>query len=81
MAYYFKNCCNNFSEIVKYVGLKGEKQSTAWLSNLLFISPVAVYFCWPDPSGPAWQLLGVLSNDKPSAVFKVAGLKNGEMLL
>lgn len=36
----------------------------------------AVYFCWPDPSGLSWQLLGILSNDKPSAVFKVAGLKN-----
>ena len=39
---------------------------------------VAVYFCWPNPAGPSWQLLGLLSNDKPSAVFKVAGLKNGE---
>lgn len=36
-----------------------------------------VYFCWPNPAGPSWQLLGILSNEKPSAVFKVAGLKNG----
>eukprot|EP01135_Chromosphaera_perkinsii_P010199 Nk52_evm65s2039 gene=Nk52_evmTU65s2039 len=37
----------------------------------------SVYFCYKDPSGTEmdWQLLGVLSNDKPSAIFRVAGLK------
>ncbi|KAJ3214655.1 hypothetical protein HDU81_001655, partial [Chytriomyces hyalinus] len=31
-----------------------------------------VHFLWPNPSSaPTWQLLGYLSNDKPSAVFKL----------
>lgn len=35
-----------------------------------------VYFSWPDPeSPPQWQLLGYLSNDKPSCVFKISNLK------
>jgi len=38
----------------------------------------AVYFSWPtEGSGPAWHLLGLLANDKPSAIFKVSGLKHG----
>jgi hypothetical protein len=35
----------------------------------------AVYLGWPNPEPPhepSWQLLGFISNDKPSAIFKLA---------
>ena len=37
----------------------------------------AVYFSWPVEGSRAWHLLGCLANDKPSAIFKVSGLKHG----
>ena len=38
----------------------------------------AVYMAWPPKDGvaaaggPAWQFLGVVTNEKPSAIFKVS---------
>merc|ERR1711962_1200836 len=40
----------------------------------------AVYFSWPQPEGgQTWQLLGTISNSKPSAIFRVAKLKQSSM--
>ncbi|XP_068456214.1 protein Hikeshi [Clinocottus analis] len=35
----------------------------------------AVYLSLPGPAGPAWQLLGFITNEKPSAFFRISGLQ------
>ncbi|KAJ8299012.1 hypothetical protein KUTeg_023072 [Tegillarca granosa] len=36
----------------------------------------AVYFALPNPEGQSWQLLGHLTNNKPSAIFRITQLKD-----
>jgi hypothetical protein len=38
-----------------------------------------VYFSFPHPTGQQWILLGVVANQKPSAIFKVSNLKSGKL--
>lgn len=38
--------------------------------------PHSVYFSWPNPNAPPeWQLLGFLTNAKPSSIYKITKLK------
>lgn len=48
----------------------------------LLIFFVAVFFGWPDETTGTsnWQLLGFISNEKPSAIFKVSNLKKSSSL-
>lgn len=39
----------------------------------------SIYFSYPNSNGmPVWLLLGFVTNGKPSAIFKISGLKSGE---
>ena len=42
-----------------------------------------MYFCWPQAGGgQAWQLLGTINNNKPSAIFRlVATVNYGESIV
>ncbi|XP_006824818.1 protein OPI10 homolog, partial [Saccoglossus kowalevskii] len=40
----------------------------------------SVHFSWPSPEGPQWQLLGHISNQKPSAIFKITKIKPDDLL-
>ncbi|KAL1123939.1 hypothetical protein AAG570_001709 [Ranatra chinensis] len=36
----------------------------------------AVYYSLPDPNAPPnWRLMGFISNEKPSSIFRISGLK------
>lgn len=39
----------------------------------------SIYFGWSIGSDIAWQLLGYISNDKPSAIFKISKVKPTEV--
>ncbi|KAI8901338.1 hypothetical protein BC833DRAFT_578366 [Globomyces pollinis-pini] len=39
-----------------------------------------VHFLWPSTTNPSWVFLGILTNDKPSAIFKLGGLYRLNML-
>lgn len=38
-----------------------------------------VYFSWPSSEGPSWIFLGKITNQKPSAIFRVNKLKGSKI--
>jgi len=41
----------------------------------------SVYFSWPDAHSPqSWQYLGFISNEKPSAVFRLTRFKQKDLI-
>lgn len=49
-----------------------------YASSADIFSLLSVYFRWPEPdlsAPPVWQLLGFLTNNKPSSIYKITGLK------
>ena len=58
-------------------------------NDVIFVEDIYMYFAWilflftvyfsfPHPTGQQWILLGVIANQKPSAIFKVSNLKSGK---
>lgn len=42
----------------------------------------SIYIGWPSPeAGISWQLLGYISNQKPSAIFKLVRVKPSDMVV
>lgn len=74
---------NNINHIVIFLtGALPLPEGMAGLGNYLIFKVFScvicfiVYFSWPDPNAPPnWQLLGHISNAKPSAIFKISSLK------
>ena len=38
----------------------------------------SIYFGWPVEGGVSWKILGFISNEKPSAIFKISKVKPNE---
>jgi protein Hikeshi len=72
-TYFFLSCSR--SPRSSRVLAAASSSSTSY-SRLTF----AVYFGWPGQGGETnWQLLGLISNEKPSSIFRVTRLKGAEV--
>lgn len=40
----------------------------------------SIYFGWPVEGGVSWKILGFISNEKPSAIFKISKVKPNEVV-